>query len=91
MGPAGRRPRGASLALAREIPEQPLREDALSALRDKRYQTDGAALFSILPRARNPNLLRLLVAYQIIWDFLDSASERAPPQVRQTDGSCTSR
>jgi tetraprenyl-beta-curcumene synthase len=64
-------------ALAREIPEQPLREDALTALRDKRYQTDGAALFSILPRARNPSLLRLLVAYQIIWDFLDSASERA--------------
>ena len=29
-----------------------------------------------LPRARNRRLLRLLVAYQIIWDFLDSVSER---------------
>ena len=64
-------------ALAREIPDEPLREDALRALADKRYQTDGAALFSILPRVRDPSLLRLLVAYQIIWDFLDSASERA--------------
>jgi tetraprenyl-beta-curcumene synthase len=62
--------------LAREIPDVPIREDALSALGRKRGQTDGAALFSILPRARNPNLLRLLVAYQIIWDFLDSVSER---------------
>jgi tetraprenyl-beta-curcumene synthase len=62
--------------LAREIPDAPIREDALSALSRKRGQTDGAALFSILPRARNPTLLRLLVAYQVIWDFLDSASER---------------
>ncbi len=62
--------------LAAAIPDRPIREDALSALRDKRGQTDGAALFSTLPRARNPNLLRLLVAYQIIWDFLDSVSER---------------
>ncbi len=62
--------------LAREIPDAPIREDALSALSRKRGQTDGAALFSILPRARNPTLLRLLVAYQIIWDFLDSVSER---------------
>jgi tetraprenyl-beta-curcumene synthase len=63
--------------LAREIPDTPIREDALSALGDKRGQTDGAALFSILPHARNAALLRLLVAYQIIWDFLDSAHERA--------------
>jgi tetraprenyl-beta-curcumene synthase len=33
-------------------------------------------MFSILPRARNQSLLRLLVAYQIIWDFLDSVNER---------------
>jgi tetraprenyl-beta-curcumene synthase len=62
--------------LAREIPDAPIRQDALSALGGKRGQTDGAALFSILPRARNPSLLRLLVAYQIIWDFLDSVNER---------------
>jgi tetraprenyl-beta-curcumene synthase len=35
-------------------------------------------MFSILPRTRSPCLLRLLVAYQIIWDFLDSVHERAP-------------
>ena len=30
---------------------------------------------ALLPRARNPDLLRLLVAYEIIWDFLDSVNE----------------
>jgi tetraprenyl-beta-curcumene synthase len=62
---------------ARAIPDRPLREDALSALQRKRGQTDGAALFSILPAARSLPLLRLLVAYQIMWDFLDSVHERA--------------
>jgi tetraprenyl-beta-curcumene synthase len=62
-----------SLALA--IADAPTRSDALSALASKRGHTDGAALFTILPRARNRWLLRLLVAYEIAWDFLDSANE----------------
>jgi tetraprenyl-beta-curcumene synthase len=62
--------------LARKIPDAPIREEALSALASKRPHIDGAALFSILPRRRSPNLLRLLVAYEVIWDFLDSLNER---------------
>ncbi|HTZ87812.1 MAG TPA: DUF2600 family protein [Solirubrobacteraceae bacterium] len=58
------------------IPDRPIREDALESIERKRENADGAALFSILPRRRDPNLLRLLVAYQMIWDFLDSVSER---------------
>jgi tetraprenyl-beta-curcumene synthase len=58
------------------MPQGPLREDALDALRRKRGQSDGAALFSVLPQKRNRRYLRLLVAYQIIWDYLDSVSER---------------
>lgn len=63
--------------LASKIPDARIREDALSALTEQRTHIDGAALFSILPRARNPNLLRLLVAYEIIWDFLDNVNERS--------------
>jgi tetraprenyl-beta-curcumene synthase len=59
------------------IPDGPIREDALSAITRKRGHTDGAALFWILPRRRDVNLLRLLVAYEIIWDFLDCLNERA--------------
>jgi tetraprenyl-beta-curcumene synthase len=62
--------------LAQKIPDRPIREDALCALATKRPHIDGAALFSILPRARSSSLLRLLVAYEVIWDFLDSVNER---------------
>jgi tetraprenyl-beta-curcumene synthase len=63
-------------AMAREIPNDAIREDALYALRNKRTHADGAALFSILPRRRDGNLIRLLTAYELILDFLDNLSER---------------
>lgn len=59
------------------IPDQALRADALEALACKRPMVYGAALFWTLPRARSPELLRLLVAYQILADYLDCTSERA--------------
>jgi tetraprenyl-beta-curcumene synthase len=61
---------------ATAIPDAAIRTDALSALAHKRTHADGAALFWILPRRRKPHLLRLLVDYQIAWDFLDEVSER---------------
>jgi tetraprenyl-beta-curcumene synthase len=63
-------------ARASAIPDAPIREDALNSIERKRGHADGAALFSILPRHRDPNLLRVLVSYQVIWDFLDSVNER---------------
>jgi tetraprenyl-beta-curcumene synthase len=62
--------------MAAAIPDATIREDALHSIRHKLENAAGAALFSILPRQRNRDLLRLLVAYQMIWDFLDSVSER---------------
>ena len=67
------------------IPDAHIREDALAALDDKRTHAHGAALFWILPRRRNFHLLRLLIAYELIWDFLDNLSERAAA-VGHTDG-----
>jgi len=63
--------------LALEIPDPGIRRDALLVLRRKRTHAHGAALFCILPRRRHPELVRLLVAYELIWDFLDNLSERA--------------
>jgi len=63
---------------ASAIPDGPLREDALHALAHKRANIDGAALFWTLPSRRCPELLRLLVAFEILADFLDCVSERAP-------------
>ena len=70
---------------ALEIPDAAIRQDALSALARKRGQADGAGLFSILPRHRSPGLLRLLVSYQITWDFLDSVNEHGAA-AGQTNG-----
>jgi tetraprenyl-beta-curcumene synthase len=67
---------GAWRVRARSIPDASLRSDALDSIERKRAHADGAALFWTLPRRRHPALLRLLVAYQTIWDFLDNVSER---------------
>jgi tetraprenyl-beta-curcumene synthase len=63
-------------ALATNIPDVPIRDDALHALTHKRAHADGAALFSVLPAQRSLDLLRLCVAYETILDFLDNVSER---------------
>jgi tetraprenyl-beta-curcumene synthase len=62
------------------IPDARLREDALRSLDGKRGHAHGAALFTILPRRREPRLLRLLVAYGTLVDYLDEVSERHPEQ-----------
>ncbi len=63
--------------VAEGIPDDALRHDALAAIENKRANIDGAALFWTLPRVRSRELLRLLVAYEILADFLDCTSERA--------------
>ena len=62
--------------LAAAIPDRALRDDALLALDGKRLNIDGAALFWTIPRTRSPQLLRLLVAFEILADYLDCVSER---------------
>lgn len=61
---------------AERIPCAEIRADALDVLTRKRGNTDGAALFWTLVPHRDEHLLRLLVAHEIIWDFLDNVSER---------------
>ncbi|HEY3758901.1 MAG TPA: DUF2600 family protein [Solirubrobacteraceae bacterium] len=67
-------------AKARAIPDAPIRENAMSALLRKRAHTDGAALFWIIPNVRSLPLLRMLCAFEIMCDFLDSVSERGAGQ-----------
>jgi tetraprenyl-beta-curcumene synthase len=62
-------------AQASTISDAQLRRHALVSLREKRDETYGAALFWTLPDTRHATLLRLLVAYQTMWDFLDTLSE----------------
>ncbi|MDW5593469.1 DUF2600 family protein [Conexibacter stalactiti] len=62
--------------LAAAIPDPLLRLDALNALDNKRGHTDGAAMFWTLPSCRDKRLLRALVTYEILQDYLDGVSER---------------
>jgi tetraprenyl-beta-curcumene synthase len=64
-------------ARARSIPDRRLREDALATLEHKLTHIIGAGLFAILPARRDRRLLRVLVAYEIIIEFLDIVHERA--------------
>jgi tetraprenyl-beta-curcumene synthase len=64
---------------AESIPDAGIREDALAALAEKRFNAEGAALFAALPPRRDAALVRVLVAFQILLDFLDTLSERPAP------------
>ncbi len=63
-------------ARAAQIPDEELRADALTAIRRKRGNINGAGLFWTLPDRRNRDLLGVLVAYEILADYLDCVSER---------------
>jgi cytochrome P450 len=78
--PAAARELHAWRVRAEAIPDRTLREDALDSITQKRDHAHGAALFCVLPRSRSRRLLRLLVAYQTLWDFLDNVSERDTEQ-----------
>jgi tetraprenyl-beta-curcumene synthase len=78
--PAVSREVGVWRGRAYAIPDAPLREDALSALSTKRFNPEGAALFAVLPRRRDTRLVRLLVVFQLLLDFLDSVTERRVPR-----------
>ncbi len=70
---------------AARIPAARLRADALENLRSCRLNTEGAALFAILPRPRHPALVRALVAYQTALDYLDTLSEH-PCEAQRANG-----
>jgi tetraprenyl-beta-curcumene synthase len=59
------------------IPDERLRTEALRGLNHRRGHIDGAALLWTLPSARDPELLRVLVAYEVMQDYLDGVSEHA--------------
>ncbi len=64
------------LRRASAIPDPDLRRLAVDALVDKRPLVHGAALFWTLPDRRDPGLLRLLVAFQVLANHHDRAGEQ---------------
>ena len=62
--------------LAATIPDAQLRAHALSTLTTERLSAAGAALFATTLKHHDPVLVRTLVAYQVICDYLDTLSEQ---------------
>ncbi len=62
------------------IPDQALRDLAFEAHRVKRGNIDGSTAFAILaPRSQRAKVVRAQVAFQSIYDFVDTLSEQANP------------
>jgi len=61
---------------AEAIPDPELREQGLATLRSERLSAAGAALFATTVPRHDPLLVRTLVAYQLICDYLDTLSEQ---------------
>ena len=64
---------------ATSIPDPELRAHALSTLTSERLSAAGAALFATTLKRHAPVLVRTLVAYQVICDYLDTLSEQPSP------------
>jgi tetraprenyl-beta-curcumene synthase len=58
------------------IPDPLLREHALDTLRGESFSAIGAALVTMTTDHRDPQLVRLLVALQVAWDYIDTLAEQ---------------
>jgi tetraprenyl-beta-curcumene synthase len=62
---------------AREIESRPLRELALAKLREEHFNSQFAAtLATLAPRARRPGVVEAIVAYEVMYDYLDGLTEQ---------------
>jgi tetraprenyl-beta-curcumene synthase len=62
--------------VAGTIPDPRLRELALATLQEESLSAMGAALVATTARRHNPELVRLLVALQLAWDYIDTLAEQ---------------
>lgn len=68
---------------ARAIPDRRLRELALGTLSGERGNLEGAAAFAVLvPRAHRREVTRAAVAFQALYDYVDTLAEQSVPDAR---------
>lgn len=70
---------------AAAIPDPALREIASRTLTHEALNAEGAALFATLaPVRRRPTATRLLVTFQVMYDYLDALTEQPTPEPLKT-------
>lgn len=83
--PLARRELRAWRRCAEAIPDPQLRQLALATHHEEHLNAEGAAIFATLvPWRRTARLVRLLVAYQVLFDYLDTISEQPPAHPHDT-------
>lgn len=63
--------------LANNIPDKELREQALASIKDKAFHCEGGAVYGLLAGSERRNVIRFIVAYQTISDYLDNLCDRS--------------
>lgn len=58
--------------LARQIPDLPLRQQAMESIRTKTFHCQGGSIYALHPGVNREVTLRFIVAYQTISDYLDN-------------------
>jgi tetraprenyl-beta-curcumene synthase len=77
--------------MAQQIPDPTLRAAALYKLTRERLNPEAAAFFAVLaPRRHRARLVRLMVDYQIAYDYLDAINEQ-PTTASLRNGLCLHR
>ncbi len=62
---------------AMSIPNQELRKQALSSIEHKAFHCEGGSILSLLAPDMKENVIRFIVAYQTISDYLDNLCDRS--------------
>lgn len=62
---------------ANEIPDNELRKQALASIKEKAFHCEGGAVYGLLAGKERKNIIRFIVAYQTISDYLDNLCDRS--------------
>jgi len=63
--------------LAEKIPDSLLRKQALASIREKKFHCQGGSVFALMPGVERDIMVRFIVAFQTISDYLDNLCDRA--------------
>ncbi|MDQ0298499.1 tetraprenyl-beta-curcumene synthase [Salibacterium salarium] len=67
-------------ARAAQIPNDELRRQALVSMETKAFHCEGGAAYSLLAKNKRKDLLRFIIAYQTICDYLDNLCDWSDSQ-----------
>lgn len=62
---------------AGDIPDDELRAQAMLSIQDKTFHCEGGSILALLSNERSSCLIRFIVAYQTISDYLDNLCDRS--------------